>query len=149
LPYAVQADLSPRRIPNTELVQLTDDTNSPPTTINAQVVTDILTESSALIDSYCRSRYNVPLQASDQVKGLCLDIAEYKLYLRRKRVKPDVRQSYEDALAFLKDVAGGKAALDQPVSATPQGTSNDVQVTTQKEVFGADNLEGFIPDPNI
>jgi phage gp36-like protein len=140
--YAVKADLSPRRISAAELVQLTDDTNSGST--NDQVITDVLTEASALIDSYCRNRYNVPLQSSDQVKGLCLTLAEYFLYLRRKRVKPDVRQSYEDAISFLKDVSSGKAALDQPATATPQSGGGDVQTTSIEERFSDDNLAGFV-----
>ena len=44
---------------NAELVQLTDDTNSG--AVNAQLVTDILDEASAMIDSYARTRYTVPL----------------------------------------------------------------------------------------
>jgi phage gp36-like protein len=140
--YAAKADLSPRRISAAELVQLTDDTNSGST--NDQVVTDVLNEASAMIDSYCRNRYTVPLQSSDQVKGLCLTIAEYLLYLRRKRVKPDVRQSYEDAISFLKDVSMGKAGLDQPINATPQSGGGDVQSTEVPEKFSDDNLAGFI-----
>jgi phage gp36-like protein len=140
--YAVKADLSPRRISAPELVQLTDDTNSGST--NDQVITDVLTEASALIDSYCRVRYTVPLQSSDQVKGLCLTLAEYFLYLRRKRVKPDVRQSYEDAIAFLKDVSTGKAGLDQPSTATPQTSGGDVKVTSIEEKFSDDNLSGYV-----
>jgi phage gp36-like protein len=140
--YATKADLSPRRVSAAELVQLTDDTNSGST--NDQVITDVLTEASGLIDSYCRNRYTVPLQQSDQVKGLCLTIAEYLLYLRRKRVKEDVRRSYEDALGFLKDVAAGKAGLDQPAAATPQSGGGSVQVTEIEEKFSDDNLAGFI-----
>lgn len=142
MPYAVQADLSPRRIPNGELIQLTDDVNAG--AVNAQVVTDILTEASGLIDSYCRTRYVVPLQQSDQVKGLCLDIAEYKLYLRRKRVKTDVRQAYEDAVNFLKDVSMGKAGLDQPATAAPQISGGGSVATQVEERFSDDNLGSFI-----
>lgn len=144
--YAVQADLSPRRIPATELVQLTDDTNSG--AVNAQTVADILDEASATIDSYCRTRYSVPLQASSKIKGLCLDIAEYLLYLRRRRVKPDVRQTYEDAMQFLRDLSTGRAGLDQPVNAAPQTGGMDVQVTSKIEAFSSDHIGGFITDPN-
>ena len=140
--YATQADLSPRRISGSELIALTDDTNSG--VVNAQVVTDVLTEASGLIDSYCRARYKVPLQQSDQIKGVCLSVAEYFLYLRRKRVSPDVRQAYEDAVSFLKDVSTGKAALDQPATATPQSGGGAVQTTQVTERFSDDNLAGFV-----
>ncbi|HKV94887.1 MAG TPA: DUF1320 domain-containing protein [Candidatus Angelobacter sp.] len=142
--YATQADLSPRRISNAELLQLTDDTNSG--VVNAALVSDILDEASATIDSYCGQRYGVPLQSSLQVKGLCLTITEYLLYLRRKRMKADVRQSYEDALAFLKDVSIGKARLDQPAAAAAQTSAGDVQVTAKPEKFSDANLSAFVPE---
>ena len=142
--YAVQVDLSPRRISNSELVQLTDDTNSGQ--VNAQLVTDILDEASATVDSYCGQRYAVPLQASSQVKGLVLTIAEYLLYLRRKRMKVDVRQAWEDAMKFLGDVSSGKARLDQPIAATPQIGAGDVQVTAIPQRFSGSNLSGYITD---
>lgn len=141
--YAQQSDLSPTRITNAELVQLTDDTNSGQ--VNAAVVSTVLNGASALIDSYCGQRYTLPLQPTLQLTELCLDIAEYKLYLRRKRMKPDVRQAYEDALAFLKDVSAGKARLDQPATQLPQAGAGDVQITAIEERFSDDNLAGFAP----
>jgi phage gp36-like protein len=142
LPYAVQADLTPRRLTAAELGQLTDDVRG--TEINAQVVTDILTEASGKIDSYCRMRYNVPLQPSEQVKGLTLDIAEFLLFSRRRRVTDDVRQRYDDAIGFLKDVSAGRAALDQAATAIAQSGGGPVVVTQVEEKFSDDNLEGFI-----
>lgn len=142
--YAAQSDLSPTRITNAELVQLTDDTNSGQ--VNTQTVTNVLNGASALIDSYCGQRYTLPLQPTLQLTELCLDIAEYKLYLRRKRMKADVRQAYEDALAFLKDVSTGKARLDQPATALPQAGTGDVQVTSVPERFRDDNLAAYVSE---
>jgi phage gp36-like protein len=144
LAYAVQNDLSPRRISNAELIQLTDDTNSG--AVNAQLVSDILDEASAVVDSYAGQRYGVPLQTSLQVKGLTLTIAEYLLYLRRKRMKEDVRQAYEDAISFLRDVSSGKARLDQPAAATQQSGAGDVQTTTKPEKFSDQNLAAYVPE---
>jgi phage gp36-like protein len=55
LGYAVQADLVPRRLTQQELVQLTNDSGE--NTVDAANVTAILTEASAVVDSYCRERY--------------------------------------------------------------------------------------------
>jgi phage gp36-like protein len=142
LAYAVQADLTPRRLTAAELAQLTDDVRG--TEVNAQVVTDVLTEASGKVDSYCRLRYNVPLQASEQIKGLTLDIAEYLLFARKRRIPDDVRQRYEDAIAFLKDVSAGRAGLDQPAAATQQSGGGPVVVTQVEEKFSDDNLKGFV-----
>lgn len=140
--YAVQADLVPRRLTQQELVQLTNDTGE--NTVDAANVTAILTEASAVVDSYCRERYTIPLQSSEQVKGLTLDIGVYKLFLRRRRVTADIEKAYENAIAFLRDVAAGKAGLDQPVGAPAQSGSGNVVATEIEEKFSDDNLEGFI-----
>jgi phage gp36-like protein len=133
LGYAVQADLVPRRLTQQELVQLTNDSGE--NTVDAANVTAILTEASAVVDSYCRERYTLPLQSSEQVKGLTLDIGVYKLFLRRRRVTADIEKAYENAIAFLRDVAAGKAGLDQPVGATPQSGSGNVVATDVEEKF--------------
>jgi phage gp36-like protein len=142
MPYATKDDLSPRRLSAVELAQLTDDVKG--SEVNAQVVTDVLTEASGKIDSYCRMRYSVPLQASEQIKGLTLDIAEYLLFARKRRVPDDVRQRYDDAIAFLKDVSAGRAALDQPATATQQSGGGPVVTTQVAEKFSDDNLKGFV-----
>ncbi len=119
--YATQDDLVPTRLTITELVQLTCDDDSKQ--VNPDVVSAVLDEASGLVDSYCRNRYVTPLQPSQDVKGKTIDIALYLLFKRRRNAKMGeiVRQSYEDAIAFLKAVAGAKASLDQPVnSVTPQ-----------------------------
>lgn len=142
MPYAVKADLAPRRIQLSTLNELTDDSNNAQG--NDQVVTDVLAEASAQVDSYCRQKYKVPLQTSEQVKSLTIDIALYRLHQRRDRVTDSVRQAYEDAIQFLKDVAAGRAGLDQPTAAAAQTTSASVKATEKEERFSDDNLKGFI-----
>lgn len=133
-----------------ELVELTDDseTDADPGAgqVNAAIVTGALTEASARIDSYCRQRYITPLQASDTIKGLTLDIAQYLLFTRRRTTKPNetVAERYLDAINFLKDIAAGKASLDQPVGATqPQTSSGEAVVTAVPQSFSDDNLCGW------
>lgn len=139
--YATQDDLSPRRLTQRELAALTsDDDSSEP---NADVVSQILTEASGMIDSYCRLRYAIPLQASEQIKGICLDIALYSLFSRRRRVDKDTGDRYAAAVQFLRDVSTGKAALDQPASAAPQTSGGPTLPTDEDERFSDDNLKGF------
>jgi hypothetical protein len=47
------------------------------------------------------------------------------------------------ALAFLRDLAAGRAVLDQPAGAPAQQTEADVKKTEQERVFSDENLEGF------
>lgn len=141
--YAVQADLL-QRLTAAELVQLTDDARSG--TVNAAIVSGALVEATGQIDSYVRARYQTPLQTSSTATRLCRDIAVYLLYQRRpQQMKDTVRQAYEDAVSFLKDIATGKAQLDQPsgapVAQTP--TAGGIAPTNQHLRFGKCNLEGW------
>jgi phage gp36-like protein len=141
--YATQDDLVPRRLTEQTLGQLTDDSGKD--TINADVVTQVLTEASATVDSYVRLRYAVPLQPSEQIKGLTLDIAVYLLYSRRDRISVAVQTRYDNAIQFLRDVGAGKAGLDQPTGAADQ-TSGGPVVTNQNkcEKFSDHNLRDFV-----
>lgn len=78
-----------------------------------------------LLISYTRSRYMIietltPATTPDLVKGYISDIARYRLRSRsggQGQVSEEVRKRYEDALAFLKLVATGKAEL--PITGEP------------------------------
>ena len=141
--YATQSDLVPRRLTELVLGQLTDDSGQD--VIDADVVTQVLTEASATVDSYVRLRYAVPLQPSEQIKGLTLDIAVYLLYSRRDRVSDSVQKRHDDAIQFLRDVGAGKAGLDQPVDASPQASGGPVVTDQNKcEKFSDFNLRDFV-----
>lgn len=139
--YATQADLVPRRLTSQELVELTNDAGG--ATVDETTVANILAEASGTVDSYCRLRYTVPLQNSEQVKALTLDIALYHLFLRRRRIPEEIRLAYDNAIAFLKDVAAGRAGLDQPTGAAAQASGGEVKKTEVEEKFSDDNLDGY------
>ena len=142
MPYATKDDLVPRRLSEAELAQLTSDDGKGET--NTDVVDQVLAEASGKIDSYCRQRYAVPLQQSEQVKGLCLDLAVALLFQRKRREMATIANAHDAAIAFLKDVAAGKAALDQPAGAQPQHAQGGAVESDKKQVFDDDNLGGFI-----
>jgi phage gp36-like protein len=139
--YAAIDDLD-RRLTAKEQTELTDDTNS--NLVDETKLTGALTEASAEIEAYCRERYKLPLQASEKLEALCLDITVYKLFLRRRRVPDAIRLAYEDAIAFLKDVAAGKAGLDQQATLTEQSGTGSVQATQVEERFSDDHLSGYV-----
>ena len=150
MPYATQDDLVPLRMTLTDLVELTDDTESDDEAgageVNTATVDAALTEASARVDSYCRQRYTTPLQPSDTIKGVTLDITQYLLFTRRRTTKPNetVGQRYDQAIAFLKDVAAGRASLDQPATATqPQQGAGGATVSSKPQAFDRCNLGGW------
>ena len=120
MPYATQDDLVPLRLTQKDLIELTDDDDTG--MVNTAIVTAALEEASGRVESYCRARYVTPLQPSDDVKALTLDIAIYLLFSRRRETPTSdtVQQRFDQAIAFLKDISNAKASLDQPVTATAQ-----------------------------
>jgi phage gp36-like protein len=152
--YAAQSDLVPLRITQTELTQLTVDVPSgvPATdaAVTASIAAAVLEEASGTVDSYCRARYITPLQPSDMVTARTLDIAVYLLFSRRRGgLQPTelVRQRYEDAIAFLKDVAAAKASLDQPATQqVPQSSAAGPEISARDHRlrFKDSHIEGYV-----
>ncbi len=141
--YAAQSDLL-LCVTQAQLVQLTDDANTKQ--VDAGTVSGVLDEASAVVDSYCRTRYITPLQPSTDATRITRDIAVYLLYSRRPQKMSDtVRQRYDDAIALLKDVSVGRASLDQPAGVpTPQVTGGGpVLPRCNDQRFTECNLEGF------
>lgn len=69
-------------------------------------------KASAEVDSYAATRYAVPLDADripDHVKQVTLDITRFRMWGARS--SEEVRKRYDDALRWLRDLAGGKVAL--------------------------------------
>jgi phage gp36-like protein len=142
--YATQDDLVPLRLTQKDLVELTDDAFTGE--VNSDVVNAALEEASGRVESYCRQRYVTPLQQSDDVKALVLDITLYLLFSRRRetRVSDTVQQRFDQAIGFLKDISAGKASLDQPVTAQQaQLGSGEAVITRKPERFSDRNLDGY------
>jgi phage gp36-like protein len=153
MPYAVQSDLVPLRMTQKDLTELTvDEPSGNPETdaaTTASVTSAALEEASGRVDSYCRARYVTPLQQSDDVKALTLDIAQYLLFSRRRttKISETVQQRFDQAIAFLKDISMAKASLDQPATAASPQTSMAGPQISEKDChlkFSERNIEGFV-----
>ncbi len=144
--YATQSDLVPLRMTVKDLTEMTDDDNTGE--INAAVVLAALEEASGRVDSYCRARYRTPLQTSNDVVGLTLDIAVYLLFSRRRETNmgETVKDRFDQAIAFLKDISNVRASLDQPVGETPQTSRGGPEISRKDRDlrFSDRNLEGFV-----
>ena len=142
--YATKADLQ-KRITDARLVQLTDFDGSGE--MDDTRITEALDLATSAIDSYTSGRYTLPLVGSNQVKDLCVTLAVHKLYEGRQLAPPEmVAKQQEDAMRLLRDVSGGKAALDQP--AKTQATEMDVKTVDhtdpdKQDVFDPKKLEAY------
>lgn len=82
-------------------------------TPEAATVTLALESATAEIDSYLRERYTVPLSTpGPMIKTICVDIAVYRMALSESSCTENMIKRYESALAWLKDIAAGKASLE-------------------------------------
>jgi phage gp36-like protein len=138
-------DIMPARISESQLLQLAteDDTVD---AIDQGVIDDAIEAADAEIDSYCAVKYSVPFSTvPKRIKNLSADIATYNLFKKRSAtvgMPESIRDSYEDAIAFLKDVSAGKASL----GIDPPPASNSVthaKVKSNDRVFTRDTMKGF------
>lgn len=142
--YSTQTDLL-NQLTEAELIQLTDDSSAG--TVDAAKVTAAIARADGVIDAYAGGRATLPLLVSEQVKQLSVDLAIYFLEQRRRRVRDQTEKTYERGIAFLRDVAVGKAALDQPTKT--QATELDVKTPDRDPAsgeplrFGKENLEDY------
>ncbi|WP_421780728.1 gp436 family protein [Kiloniella litopenaei] len=107
------------------------------------VINAALDRASSEIDSYLATRYKLPLSSVDiSVKGVCLDIAMYHLSQGAGLVTEDKRQRYEDAIAWLRRVSDGKAAL--PGQQSPNSPSpKPIVIAGPERQFRRDQLKGL------
>jgi phage gp36-like protein len=107
--YATQQDFVDA-FGESEAVMLTNLDDASATAINPVPLDRALVDASALIDTYCGSRYRLPLSPLPvAVVPYCLDIARYRL--DRIRSREDVRQRYEDAIRYLEQIVKGTISL--------------------------------------
>lgn len=135
--YSTQDDLL-AMIPQAELAALTAESGEVP---DSQVVAEAISRADAEIDAACGLRYAVPFSpAPERVKTLSADLAIYHLYSRRS-VAPEVwRQKYQDALAFLKQVAAGQATLAGSGGEPPAAAREAAEMDSNQRIFSRDTL---------
>jgi phage gp36-like protein len=125
--YCTEDDLF-NMIPEEDLTDLTVESGDVP---DSAIVADAISKADAEIDSYLGVKYVVPISPTpDQVKALSVDLAIYHLYSRHSIVPPVRQQKYDDAVAFLKQVAAGQAVIIGPNGESPTVAKDVTDVTS-------------------
>jgi phage gp36-like protein len=141
--YSTLDDIK-KLIPEAVLIQLTDDEATG--SVNQGRVDEAVKQADAEIDSYCGSRYMVPLPiVPDLVRKFSVDIAIYNLYSRHMEVMPETRaERYKNAIRQLEAVSKGTVSLgiDPSPSASTDGRA-ETNKETDGNVFSREKLEGF------
>ena len=115
-------------------------------------VDDAIQDATEEINGHIGGRYSLPLpNVPSNLKRMACDIARYRLYFQQPT--EEVRQRYEDAIAFLKRVADNKAHLQIQEEATNQIIEDEprkkpstmpIGTTYRGGVFG-DDILGKMP----
>ena len=135
--YATQSDLS-ESFGDVELAQLTDEEAA--TTIDTVEVGKVCDETSSLIDTYLATRYTVPLDPVPTiVRKWARDIARAALWKDRADKESAVVRNADAAMAQIRDVAKGIAALPGVDGVVPESTGGFAR-TTPTAVFDTTGL---------
>lgn len=142
--YATQTDLE-TRYGVRELAAITARPGTPAGEVDAAVVALALADAAAVVDSYLGVRYAtpLPLPAPPRVVDLACQIARYRL--QEQRASDRVRQDYTDALAFLRDLSGGRATLPGLSLPVPPGQGSGVVGVAAPPVTFTDSVLRGMP----
>jgi len=148
--YCTQEDLE-EEIPEAKLIELTDDTGSG--TVDEDIITEVIAEADAVIDSYCGHRYTVPFGSEnfpDIIRLFSIRLAVYELYSRRVDggIPDSVADNYDKTLDHLNRITLGRAQVNAPVASTDRGlpvasTPKDSSGDEDDAVFTREALENM------
>jgi len=140
MPYSTQSDIE-KRLSDGELVSLADlDGDS---AADADVIARSIEDADSLIDSYVRTRgLDVPLSpVPSSVRQASVTLAIYFLALGRRSVSEDLQKAHDDTLAWLRDLAAGKATLGIDTAHTSGEPAQGVEFDGQDRVFDRDQMK--------
>jgi len=141
--YCTLDDLK-EKVSEDVLIELTDDDEAG--VIDTSRTDRAMADAESEIDSYCAARYRVPLSpVPGIVRKISVDIAIYNLFQRRIGATEERQRDYKNAVAFLQNVASGKATLgQQPEPEVPEeSTSQASLVGTRTKIFSPDVMEKY------
>jgi len=138
--YAVKQDLI-ERFGEQELIQLTDRATIPATTINDVVVGRALGDADGVIDGYIGKQYALPLSVVPPVlTKTAADIARYFLHGEAADKDSIVTRNYNNAIAWLKDVAKGLVSIDDGGQVPDQAGGGAIRANPSTRVFRRSTL---------
>jgi phage gp36-like protein len=130
--YCSEDDLL-KMIPQSELAELTTESGEG---FDSLIIAEAISKAEAEIDAYLGVKYLVPLAAPPaRVKALAVELAIYHLYSRRSVVPPVRQQNYEEAVAFLQQVAAGQVVIVGPQGEPPTVTKEVSDASGATRVF--------------
>lgn len=127
-----------------ELIELTDRTNTPVSTVDDIVVGRAIDDATAFADGYLAKVMSLPLSVVPPVlEKMVADIARYYLWGTSADKDSPVTRAFNEASRFLENVAKGLVQLTVGAEVPKPAGSGQVQVSAPARVFSRDSLRGF------
>jgi len=132
------------RFGETLLIDLSHRDGPRPAEPDAALFARVIADADALIDSYLKGRYQLPIAGAvpPVLTDLSLAIAIYKAHSAVAAEK--IRKDFEDAVKTLKDIATGAARLDVAGAEPAASGSSGARITDRERPFTEQNLEGWV-----
>ncbi|MCF8491362.1 MAG: DUF1320 domain-containing protein [Rhodospirillum sp.] len=122
-----------------EMIQITDIEEPYINTINDDRLNSALDEATSAVDGYLRGRYVLPVSPvpTDLRRRVC-DIARFLLH--DDGATDAVKDRYDRAMKWLRDISDGKVSLDAPVATATESpvASGTVLFSARPRVFGTE-----------
>ena len=142
--YITNSDIE-ERLGTAAYVQLADDDGNGVADVG--VVDEARLGAEGEVNSYLGRRYSVPVSLTthpdlaDVLASFTLDLAEYRLRLRRPPVPDDARRRRDQAIEWLTRVAEGRIELPSAVGVAASSARGTIAaVTGEKRVLTRDEL---------
>jgi len=122
-----------------EMIAASTPDNTPATVIVAPFIQAALDTATAMIDSYLRKRYRVPLDvAPPEINTACMMLARCQMGLGGQRSVPEAAEKERDRVVkWLRDIADGRVVLGLEEAAP--GDESFATMQSRRTVFGDDN----------
>jgi phage gp36-like protein len=114
------------------------------TVVKDAAIANIIERAEGVVDGYLAVVYSTPVPANPMVEELAMVVAERELYKRSSfpSIPEKIKDSYEDALELLKDIATGKMAI--PVAGTATSSAGGVmEFEGDDDKYTDDDMAGF------
>lgn len=139
--YTTQQELIDRYSENVLLVLADQDNDG---VLDANVITQAITDASELMDSYLGKRYALPLPVVPMpLKRICGDITLY-LLSGNGTVTDERRKRYDDAIKFLQALAKGEATLGAGVEQDNANSVGQVELDSNPRLFSRRTMRGVV-----
>ena len=142
--YITNTDIE-ERVGSVALVQLADDDGNGVADVG--VVDEARLGAEGEVNSYLGRRYSTPIDLTihpdlaDVLATFTLDLAEYRLRLRRPPVSEDARRRRDQAIEWLTRVADGRIELPSAVGVAASIARGAIAATTgEKRLLTRDEL---------